>query len=204
MNAVVDVRGALGTQLLMYAAHCFHGKPGKVRLNVGGDIAGHVKVDYLSQMLAFPPPIEKVGGTAKLDLGAPGVLEKAFCAIRRKNNQALEFVDHRDIKGDTQVIHVRTGDRQCVRSESYLRLMVTMRSGFTVLGNGSHDPVRDWFYVMKSEVVYSSVSLFTVSAAIVNPNMQLMILPPDGKEPPPAFLKRLDELQLPNVKWIHI
>lgn len=195
----VNIRGALGTQVISYAVALADGPVDHIFFNTGGDLAPHIKVNYLEAIVRDLPPVTTTKGFEKTRFDAPGVLQKAAKAA-----PTIPLARHIKKHGRT-VLHIRVGDRESTTPESYLRAAVCIRD-FVCLGNTMPlPPIDDWFYLLGAGEVYSSVSFFTISAAMVNPALKLHLLEPDGRNQiRPATMRELRKVvaEMDNIDWV--
>lgn len=191
---IAEIRGALGTQVISYAALR---DVTAIYLNVGKptDPDDYGSIDYLSDIIENCPPVMKVDGKRKVPID---LWDAALIGAPR-----LRIKGGIPKRGDT-LLHVRHGTRQSTSDDVYKRLSKEMQT----IGNGPFawgSAVDDWRAVLGAAVVYTSITTFTISAAMVNPAMQLRIFEPDADGvPPPAALAALRRLtgMMPNVEWI--
>lgn len=199
---IVEVRGGLGTQVVQWAV--YRAKYGSaitgVRVNVRG-VHPFGRVDYLSQLFRDVPRVALVDAAHKLHLRAEHLLIAAEHAAK------LPLIRRVEPSGEV-LLHVRRDTQQATSDETYERALVAADDycggRARVLRDDLGDPVDDWHRVLAADLVYSSVSLFTLSAALVRPDLRVRLLPVDGPTPPPP--EALAEVRaaverLPNVEW---
>lgn len=194
---IADIRGSLGTQVISLAACA---PVTAIRLNVAPPIHPDSCVDYLSDIFDGLPPVTKVDAARKVPADMWGE------ALTLKSRRALCLKRKITHHGAT-VLHVRTGDRQSTSVATYARLAHKYHDA-SHIGTGAFargSAVDDWYTVLGADRVYSSVTMFTISAAVFNPALRLFLLEPDGPIPlQPAALRavRAFVMLLPNVQWV--
>lgn len=190
---IVDVRGALGGQvvsLLIEASRA--ARQGVVingvRINVGGFRGTHIGVDYLSAV--FPGlSVSLVDARRKVRFSSPA-LWPLVAKYREQWTTMLHPRQPPDRIPGRVVVHVRTGDRNPNGLDSYRRILAKLpdavlvgndRRGLEELADGrqvvsSPDPLDDWEFVRAAERVYGPRSYFTMSAAILDPDLRVSFI----------------------------
>ena len=225
MAIIAEVRGGLGGQVACLLGWCARAWDAgqdisAIRLNVGEPLAPFSRVSWLDWLFTRIPPIQTVAAKRKLDLEDASV----WPAVARRRGafaERLGLVDAGPRAGDMQVIHVRSGDRQPASIEALANLAAGAASA-VVIGNelsavqrvadiSGHsavngDAVDDWLLARRAGQVLGAPSYFTLTAAILEPGLEVHWLR-DGGGPVPMRAATLASLEaamaaLGNIRWI--
>ena len=225
MAIVAEVRGGLGGQvacLLGWAARAWDAgtELETVRLNIGAPVAPFCRVSWLDWLFTRIPPVETVAAKHKLDLEYPSI----WPAIARRRGEfpaRLGLVEAGPRAEGMTVVHVRTGDRQPA-SLDVLAGLAAAQPAAVLVGNdmaavqcvadrSGHaavhgDTVDDWLMVRRAARVLGAPSYFTLTAAIVEPGIEVHWLK-DGGGPAPMRAETIRSLEaamaaLGNVRWL--
>ncbi|HEX9647072.1 MAG TPA: hypothetical protein VGB88_06210 [Alphaproteobacteria bacterium] len=230
---VADVRGGLGGQVACLLGQCAQAwdagdELSAVHLNVGEPVAPFGRVSWLDWLFERVPRVETVKTKHKLDLEDVSIWA-AVARWRGAFAERLGLVDAGPRAGDMQVIHVRSGDRQPASIEALASLAAAAASA-VVIGNelsavqrvadiSGHgavngDPrsmpgagaVDDWLLARRAGRVLGAPSYFTLTAAILEPGLEVHWLR-DGGGPAPMRAETIRSLEaamaaLGNVRWL--
>lgn len=197
---IIDVRGALGNQvleLLVGLVKSKDQKPTLIRINIGGKVVDTVKTDWLSSLFNLPCNVEISNGTSKQRAWSiPN-----FKSIANKELiNSLEFIKP-PVPNDLKLLHVRGNDRQTASLEDYLKLMTLAGKDVKLIGddqtlikqiidtsgfgkNISSTPQEDWHKCIGAKQIYTSFSSFTVSATLFDPLKKIVFLTKENSHGP--------------------
>lgn len=190
---IVDIRGALGGQIVSLligvsrlASQGQKEKP-RVRINIGGFEGTHIGVDYIKRV--FPGlSTEMVDDRRKVRFSDPSIWSLVE-GYREHWTKLLRPVPPPPRVPGLRVLHVRTGDRSPNALATYKQFLGSAAEDIVLVGNdpkvlkklsvkgnrwvSSKDPVEDWSFVRRAEHVFGTRSYFTMSAAILDPNLNV-------------------------------
>lgn len=178
----------------------------EIHINTGGNVVDTVRFDYISPLFSIPVPIIVTSNTlkqnvwteehfemlAEFDPGAPRTLLKFNKPY--KANVISKFFNK---EPDNSVIHVRGKDRQVASEWNYQILIsraIDFMNNIEILGddqalisritcgygrhirNVSSDPMSDFIRCIKSDVLLTSFSSFTIAAMMFDPKKHFRFL----------------------------
>jgi len=232
-SLIAEVRGGLGGQVACLLGWCARAwgagqDISAIRLNVGEPLAPFSRVSWLDWLFTRIPPIQTVAAKRKLDL-EDTTLWPAVARWRGAFAARLGLVDAGPRAEDMQVIHVRSGDRQPASIEALASLAAAAANAL-VIGNelsavqrvadiSGHGAVNgdsrsmpgagavdDWLLARRAGRVLGAPSYFTLTAAILEPGLEVHWLR-DGGGPAPMRAETIRSLEaamaaLGNVRWL--
>ena len=183
----LNIRGSLGTQVMEYlygiALSITSNEPiTKIQINVR-DTADHSKIDYLSQIFELDVPVEFVDDRNKMHsfrLENVQFIVKHLDAIRDK----LVYKDVGPFVKQTNLLHYRNGDRQCLPDNYYKAIWQTHALLYNIIGNDDvrinqifgryssalnlgNGPIKDWQTARHARLIVGGFSMFTISAFLL-------------------------------------
>ena len=198
-----QIRGGLGTQVLnLMAAYGDAFDKGqdikKVVLNFYNYPPGlrEVNINFLSQVLLHKFDVETTNGTDKFPIFNEERIKKVHKHIDRIR-QVIPVVKPNQKPAGMPIMHVRQIDRPLVPLSTYRKLvcffprcmvigddvaavsrvMISGEThGETFKSPHDNDSVQEWFMVYNSRVVVGGFSSYILSAALLNPRVQYLML----------------------------
>lgn len=224
---IIDVRGALGNQVLellvgLSKLKARNQKPSVIKINTGGNVVETVKVNWLETIFSLPCESRIVTSSAK---------QRAWSVTNFKNIGNKELTDSLVFlsspqKNNLTLLHVRGKDRQTASVEDYLRMMNLAGTEVKLIGddqklinniielagfgeNISGTPQEDWLKCIGAKKLFTSFSSFTVSATLFDPNKKIYFLTKENSHGPakvhPKEYECIDALvktYFTNSEWI--
>ena len=224
---IIDVRGALGNQVLellvgLARAKNLNKTPTIIRVNTGGRVVETVKVDWLSTLFNLPYPVELSAGSAK---------QRAWTTDNFKLIANQDLVNsilllNTPNKNNLTLLHVRGKDRQTASLEDYIKLAKRAGPQVKLIGddqklinniiksvgfgeNISRTPQEDWYTCIGASHIYTSFSSFTVSAALFDPSKRMSFLTKQNSNGPASVGAKeytcigvLSNSYFKNAEWI--
>lgn len=180
---IINVRGALGTQVVetlygMTEALRLDERVEEIHINTGGNIADHVKVDYISELFDFGVPIKLVDGYEKQDAWNYKAIKQimdnvVFC----RSFQKFMF----DERQTAPILHYRSRDRQLISPETYSKIYCSDYRYVMIGDDPKHcsggTPVEDWNLILNSADVTCSFTTFVFSTLIFDPYKEVSVFP---------------------------
>jgi hypothetical protein len=215
----VPIRGGFGTQLLsIIGALGYYRKDNihQFRVHVGGytpEYRALAIIDTLNIQNLFSEQLGNidfafVDGVEKYSIFREPYLSSFLINARKIFPYIPTFTTNECI------IHKRTRDRQLLSHGFYQRLISERKDYVVIEDKGDfledvNSTKKDWLRIVRAKRVVGAYSTFTLSAAILNPALQLqMVLPlyydgPDGlsEEDINAIYKIVNGFD--NIKWIN-
>lgn len=224
----IAIRGALGTQLFEYLCGLDSAKKqganiSKVNINSGGKVVDPVKVDWLSQIIQVPYPVELNQGTAKQNVWKkPQVFESLSASGIIKDVK----LQHKIKPNNYKILHVRGLDRTIASHDDYVKLVNTIGSDVKLIGddnrfinniikhagigeNISKGVIEDWHACIGAKEIYCAFTNFTLSALLFDPSKKFRMLSKQNSngtvkihDPAYACVNALFTHYFKNAQWL--
>lgn len=193
---IVNVRGALGTQIFEYAngliqANKRNTNISSVHINTGGNVVDTVKVDWLSQVFNIPYPVQTVSSKSKQDVWRNRSYFEDLCT----NSKVLQQITlkHKVKKNNYKILHVRGKDRKVASLSDYVQLAKNIGPTVKYIGddnsfidsiqqatgigeNVSRNAIEDWYTCVGADEIYCAFTNFTLSAMLFDPDKKICML----------------------------
>ena len=193
---IVNVRGALGTQIFEYAnglvqADKRNTNISSVYINTGGNVVDTVKVDWLSQVFKLPCPVQIVSSKSKQDVWR----NISYFKDLSTNGKTLQQIKlkHKVKKNNYKILHVRGKDRKVASLNDYIQLAKTIGPTVKFIGddelfindiqqatglgeNISRNAIEDWYACIGADEIYFAFTNFTLSAMLFDPAKKISML----------------------------
>ena len=137
----LSIRGALGTQLFEYISGNTQAKKknqivDRVLINVGGQVVDTVNVNWLSQIIHVPQPVDIVTGMQKQGPWKNPNLLKDICD--NKSFVSTLKLTRPIQKNDYKILHVRGTDRSVADVDDYIRFMKHLGNDVKLIGDDNY------------------------------------------------------------------
>ena len=195
---IINIRGALGTQIFEYihgltVAKSKNQTVKEVHINVSGAIVETAKVDWISSIIEMPYPVRAVESSGK-----QGVWSNPVNFTNIINSKVMEDLVCKinPIKSDDEILHIRGKDRKIASIDDYVSLMDMIGDNVKLLGddnilieeiirkagfgkNISKDELTDWARLMGCKKIYCAFTNYPLSALIFSPDTEINMLSRD-------------------------
>lgn len=228
---IINIRGALGTQIFEYLSGLDRAERAKqpvqaVEINGGGPVVETVKIDWLTQVIKVPYNVTVTGGRSKQDVWKKPAL---FSDLANNTKLFDRATLTRTVEPNGhKILHVRGTDRQIADQGDYLAMMQNIGRDVKLLGddrdyidslislagygqNISGDVIDDWYLCVGCDQLYSAFTNFTLSAMLYDPNKKFQMLDRDSSHGPvkinPTAYSCIDQLfknYLKNSIWMQL
>jgi len=191
----VNIRGALGTQLFEYLCGLYTAQStgqtiNKVVIGTGGKVVAPVKIDWLSQIIDIPYPVEVLPSTAKQDVWKkPNVFKNLASSNVLENIKLKSPV----IENGFKLLHVRGLDRTIASIDDYIKIVCAIGPDVKLIGddnvlidkiihnsnmgeNVSKGVLEDWHLCIGAKEIYCAFTNFTLSAMLFDKNKKIKML----------------------------
>ena len=194
----LSIRGALGTQLFEYISGNTQAKKQNqivdhVLINVGGQVVDTVNVDWLSQIIHVPQPVDIVTGFQKQGPWKHPNFLKDICD--NKSFVSTLKLTRPIQKNDYKILHVRGTDRSVADVDDYIRFMKHLGNDVKLVGddnnkiatiinkagfgqNVSTNVLNDWHLCIGCAELYCAFTNFALSAMLFDPTKPFQMLDP--------------------------
>ena len=194
----ISIRGALGTQLFEYISGNTQAKKkneivDRVLINVGGQVVDAVKVNWLSQIIQVPQPVDIVTGILKQGVWKNPNFQKDICD--NKSFVSTLKLTRPIQKNDYKILHVRGTDRAVAEVDDYVRFMKHIGNDVKLIGddnnkittiinkagfgqNVSTTELNDWHLCIGCAELYCAFTNFALSAMLFDPTKPFQMLDP--------------------------
>ena len=195
MNMEIAIRGALGTQLFEYLCGLDFAQGAgqtveKITISTGGKVVAPVKVDWLSQIIEVPYPINVGLGTAKQDVWKRPEVFKSLASSNIITNIKLK---QPIVKNNLKILHVRGLDRTIASIDDYVLILKSIGPHAKLVGddnefintiidkagvgqNISRGVLDDWHMCAGAKELYCAFTNFTLSALLFDKGKKYRML----------------------------